>query len=96
MAACFESEFFANPLVTQRVKRGCQEQSGCKELSHYGGVIYTLKSRTDINQVKDLKGKIITATDFKLCQVSLRPLSAKAQQCMLTIFVDIPFQILKW
>jgi len=63
MAACFESEFFANPLVTQLVKRGGQE------LSHYGGVIYTLKSRTDINHVKDLKGKIVTASDFKLCQV---------------------------
>jgi len=62
MASCFESEFFANPLVTQRVKRGVQE------LSHYGGVIYTLKSRTDINHVKDLKGKIVTASDFKLCQ----------------------------
>ena len=63
MAACLESEFLAAPLVTQRVKR-----SG-KELNRYGGVIYTLKSRTDINEVKDLKGKIITATDFKLCQV---------------------------
>ena len=62
MAACLEAEVLFKPLLTQRVLRGG------KSLNHYGGVIYTLKSRHDINGVADLVDKKITASDFKLCQ----------------------------
>lgn len=62
MAGCLEAEFHAVPLVTLRNLRGGHE------LNRYGGVIFTKKSRTDINSVQDLKGKIITATNILLCQ----------------------------
>jgi hypothetical protein len=62
MAGCLEAEFNAIPLVTLRnLRQG-------HELNRYGGVIFTKKSRTDINSVQDLKGKIITATNILLCQ----------------------------
>ena len=62
IAACLQSEFLFKPLLTQRVLRGG------RSLNHYGGVIYTLKTRNDINSVSDLAGKKITASDFNLCQ----------------------------
>ena len=39
-----------------------------QELNHYGGVIYALKSRTDIQSIADLRDKIVTASNFKLMQ----------------------------
>ena len=66
---CLESEFSFTPALTQRVRVRTPEEPNGRELNRYGGVIYTLKSRTDVNVVQDLKGKVITASDLKLMQV---------------------------
>ncbi len=58
------------------------EEPNGRELNRYGGVIYTLKSRTDVNVVQDLKGKVITASDLKLMQVlSLLALLVQKYKC---------------
>jgi hypothetical protein len=62
MAGCLEAEFLQVPLTTVRNYRGG------KELNHYGGVVYALKERTDIRDITDLKDKVVTASNFKLCQ----------------------------
>lgn len=62
MGGCLEAEFLSTPLVTVRNYRGGQE------LNHYGGVVFAAADRDDIMSVKDLKGGVVTASNFKLCQ----------------------------
>jgi len=46
MAGCLEAEFLSSPLVTVRNYRGG------RELNHYGGVVFTLADRDDINSIQ--------------------------------------------
>ncbi len=48
-----QAEFLQTPLTTVRNFRGG------KELNHYGGVIFALANRTDIQTVRDLKDKVL-------------------------------------
>ena len=65
MCGCLEAEFLQVPLTTVRNYRKGQE------LNHYGGVVYVLKDRGakgEISKIEDLRDKIVTASNFKLCQ----------------------------
>ena len=48
-----QAEFLQTALCTVRNYRGG------RELNHYGGVIFALANRTDIQTVRDLKDKVL-------------------------------------
>jgi len=64
-AACLESEFLHSPLVMQRVyisSRG----GGRYDVNEFGGVVVTLKKRTDIQALRDLANRTVSAPDTQI------------------------------
>jgi serine/threonine protein kinase/ABC-type phosphate/phosphonate transport system substrate-binding protein len=60
--SCIESEYEAHSLVSQVSRR--KVGGGVYDLKKFGGVIATLRNRTDIQGISDLKNKVIAAASI--------------------------------